>query len=345
MRTTPLLLAAVSLLAVGLTPGSAFGQSSRWAKVADPELARAESAAAEAEREMIKASNMSRFDDLLTPSTAYAMKARIALMEAGASQSRYPQLRLLLARAEQYLGHFAEAALLYESVVRDTSVPVVRRADTWAVLGIVYAHLKRIPEEIEAEETALALEPMVADRAVILSNQAEAFMGIGDVSRALAGYRAGLEGLTSFEMQTRAPTTLFSLGVALDRSGDLEGGLQSIARARSYDPSDRFLQGDSWFFSTPHDAAWFEALGHWMVARQGDGDDVRLGAYERAVLAWKSFIARAPETDPYLGLAKARLKLCEKEMATFSKKVRTPTPMDPEGRVPTPPTRPRRQPR
>ena len=79
MRTTPLLLAAVSLLAVGLTPSLAFGQSSRWAKVADPDLARAESAAAEAEREMIKASNMSRFDDLLTPSTAYAMKARIAL--------------------------------------------------------------------------------------------------------------------------------------------------------------------------------------------------------------------------------------------------------------------------
>ncbi|NUO47916.1 MAG: hypothetical protein HOV80_03570 [Polyangiaceae bacterium] len=131
-------------------------------------------------------------------------------------------------------------------------------------------------------------------------------------------------------MMTRAPTTLFSLGVALDRSGDLEGGLESIARARSYDPVDKFLQGDTWFFSTPHDAAWFEALGHWLVARRGDGDDVRLGAYERAVAAWKSFIARAPETDPYLGLAKARLKLCEKEMAAFSKKVQTPTPMNPE---------------
>ncbi|NUO47917.1 MAG: hypothetical protein HOV80_03575 [Polyangiaceae bacterium] len=193
MRRIATLFAAVatSLVAMAVAPSDAFAQSSRWAKAADPDRARAEAAAAEAEREMIKATNMSRaFDDLLTPSTAYSMKARITLMEAGASQSRYPELRLLLARAEQHLGHYAEAALLYEGIVRDPSVSIVRRADVWAVLGIVYAQLKRIPEEIEAEETALALEPTVADRSVILSNQAEAFMGIGDVSRALATAQA-----------------------------------------------------------------------------------------------------------------------------------------------------------
>jgi tetratricopeptide (TPR) repeat protein len=326
-------LFALAGIAACLAPGVAFAESSRWAKVADPELYGAEAAAAEAERELIKATNTARnFDDLLTPSTAYAMKARIALMEARATQSRFPRLRLFLARAEQQLGHFAEAALLYESVVRDNSILVASRGDAWADLAIVYAHLKRVPEEIEAEETALAFEPNVASRSTILANQAEAFMGTGDVSRAIAGYRAGLEGLTTFEMMTRAPTTLYSLGVALDRSGDLEGGLEAVARARSYDPSDRFLQGDAWFFSTPHDAAWFEALGHWLVARRGDGDDVRLGAYERAVAAWRSFVSRAPETDPYLGLAKARLKLCEKEFAAFSKKVQTPTPIEPRKR-------------
>ena len=73
-------------------------------------------------------------------------------------------------------------------------------------------------------------------------------MVLGDVSRAVAGYRAALELLTSTEMFDVAPTTLWSLGVALDRAGDLSGGLQSIARAREYDPQDRKLSGDSWFY-------------------------------------------------------------------------------------------------
>jgi hypothetical protein len=153
-------------------------------------------------------------------------------------------------------------------------------------------------------------------------------MGVGDISRAIAGYRAALEGLSNFELARVGPTTLYSLGVSLDRAGDLEGGLQAIGRARSYDPVDRFLQGDAWFFSTPHDQHWYEALGHWLVGRKGDGDDVRLGAYERAVAAWKLYVTRAPADDPYVAVAKARLKQCEKELAAFSRKVSKPTPID-----------------
>jgi tetratricopeptide (TPR) repeat protein len=312
-----------------LVPGVASATPSRWARVANPELDRAERVAAEAERDLILVNaRRSPLDDALTPSTAYATRARMALIEAGAQRSSFARLRLLLARAEQQLHHFQEASLLFESVVKAASVPDAIKADAWADLAIVYARLKRIPEEVEAEEMAIALEPITRNRSLTLANQAEAFMGMGDISRAIAGYKAGLEGLTNLELATIGPTTFYSLGVALDRSGDLEGALEAVARARSYDPSDRFLRSDTWFFSSPHDESWYEALGHWMVGRRGDGDDVRLGGYERAVAAWKLYLAQAPESDPYVAVAKARLRQCEKELAAFSAKVSVPTPID-----------------
>lgn len=312
-----------------LVPSFAWATPSRWARVAHPELDRADRVADEAERDLIKVNQRrSPLDDALTPSTAYATRARMALLEAGAQRSTFVRLRLLLARAEQQLSHFQEASLLFESVVRSDSVPTAVKADAWADLAIVYAHLKRIPEEVEAEEMAIALEPITRSRSLTLANQAEAFMGLGDISRAIAGYKAALEGLTNFEVAQIGPTTFFSLGVALDRSGDLDGALEAVARARSYDPADRFLNSDSWFFSTYYDEAWYQALGHWLVGRRGDGDDVRLGGYERAVASWKLYLAQAPETDPYVGVARARLKLCEKEHAAFSAKVSTPTPIE-----------------
>ncbi len=331
-------------LALGclLVPRAASATPSRWARVASPELDRAARITAEAERDLIKVTQRrSLIEDALTPSTAHATRARMVLMEAGAHRSKFPRVRMMLARAEQHLSKYLEASLLFESIVRDPAAPVALRADAWGDLGIVYARLKRVPEEIEAEESAMALEPIVPNRALTLANQAEAFMGLGDISRSIAGYRAALEGLTNFEMAAIGPTTYFSLGVALDRSGDLEGGLEAIGRARSYDASDRALRSDSWFFSTPHDAYWYDALGAWYAGRRGDGDDVRLGGLERAVTAWKSYLASAPETDPYVGIARARLKLCEKELAAFRKKVDSPTPIEPE---PGPKRPPRQRP-
>jgi hypothetical protein len=64
-----------------------------------------------------------------------------------------------------------------------------------------------------------------------------------------------------------------------------------------------------------------------VIARRHDDGEVRLGAYERAVVAWKEYIARAPATDPYVALARVRLKLCEQEFEALSKKAQSPTPI------------------
>lgn len=320
-------------LATAFSASDARATPSRWAKVASPELGRAEALADQAEQDLIKATQRrSPLDDALTPSTAYMVRARQVLLEAGAQRSPFVRVRLLLAKIEQALGHHLEASLLFESVAAAPGVADAYLADVWGDLGIVYAHLRLVPREVEAEERSIALEPLVPSRSLTLANQAEAFMGAGDISRAIAGYKAALEGLTNTEIAAIGPTTFFSLGVARDRSGDLDGALEAVARARSYDPSDRFLRSSSWFFSTPHDAEWYEALGNWLVGRRGDGDDVRLGGYERAVAAWKRYLARAPESDPYVGIAKARLARCEKELAAFADKVSRPTPIEPPRR-------------
>jgi tetratricopeptide (TPR) repeat protein len=325
------LLLALSLFVLTFGyAGAAHAESSRWTKVRRPDLYKEEKVALEAERELLRMAPRRQrpsIDDALTPPTAYAMKARALLLQAGAERSESAHLRLLLGRAEHALHHFEAAGLLFESIVKDPSVPVPFRADAWGDLAIVYARLKRVDQEIEAEESAIALEPLTANRALTIANQAEAYMGKGDVARAIAGYRGALENLSSFELLRVAPTTLFSLGVALDRSGDLEGGFDAIVRARGYDPRDGFLNHDSWFFSSAWDEEWYEALGHWVIARRHDDGEVRLGAYERAVVAWKEYIARAPATDPYVALARVRLKLCEQEFEALSKKAQSPTPI------------------
>jgi hypothetical protein len=95
-----------------------------------------------------------------------------------------------------------------------------------------------------------------------------------------------------------------------------------VARARSYDSTDQRLRSSNWFFVPAYNEAWYEALGHLLVARRSDDGDLRLAAYERSVVAWEEFIARAAENDHYLPIARARLALTKKEFAELAKRLR-----------------------
>jgi len=97
----------------------------------------------------------------------------------------------------------------------------------------------------------------------------------------------------------------------LDRSGDLTGAMAQIQLARSYDPEDRRLSSDSWFYLPDYDRHWYAALGLWYDARLGGDRPTQLAAYERAALAWRAYLGRAPETDRWRPLAAARLRQCE----------------------------------
>jgi hypothetical protein len=167
-------------------------------------------------------------------------------------------------------------------------------------------------------------------------------MAIGQLAPAIEGYRAALASLAQTEMQAGV-TTLWGLSVALDRSGDLEEGLQAIRLARSYDPSDTLIRDRRvWTFDPEHDEHWYAALGHWSAARHAELGAARAEWYARAVTAWEEYIATAPADDRWIPIAKARLKQCEKERDSAQKRIKAapaphPKPADPIRRPAAPP--------
>ncbi len=325
---------AIACLCAAVEPAPAEATPTRWALARDARAHRDDRAAREAEQALLAQARIQQ-GKVLVPaedSLANAARAKEILVEADAATSPRGYLRMLLGQAYYALHRFEEAAATLETVVDDPSVPTPLRASTQDDLAIAYARLGRVDEEIAAYDAAISLDPMLESRSLYLSNQAEAFMVLGDTRRAVLGYRAALDGLGQGAARQLAPTTLWSLGVALDRSGDLEGGLDAIAFARGIDPDDSKINGDSWFFVPEYDAAYYAALGHWLVARRASDEDTRMSAYEHSILSWKEYLLRAPESDHYRATATARLRAITIEYDAFAKKARTPTVIDPEPR-------------
>jgi tetratricopeptide (TPR) repeat protein len=205
-----------------------------------------------------------------------------------------------------------EAARVLMTVAQ-SNAPAALKAVAWNELALGYAVLGQRENEVRAETEALALEPIGRFRAVLLANRAEAYMGLGRLEEAIAGYRESLRAIVPIEMFEHGVTALWGLGVALDRDGDLEAGLAAIQLARAYDRDDRKIHGSSWFFSPPHDEHWYDALGHWLSARTTDQGAVRAEGYASALAAWDAYLALAPKDDRWLPLARARREACARE--------------------------------
>jgi tetratricopeptide (TPR) repeat protein len=300
----------------------ARAQATVWQKARSPVLAREQAALDVADHELaqeLKTEGILQIELPEDVTRLHTLRAIRALEEAGGETSKSPAFIARLAGLLHDAGEYAAAARLDRALVASDAHPAYK-ADAWADLAIAYARFGRVDDEIAAYESSLAGEPWPRQRAVLLSNQAEAYMVKGDVGRAIDGYRASLGSLSSHEM-FGAATTLWSLGVALDRSGDLEGALTSIARARTYDPTDRQLQPPRWFFVPEYDSAWYAALGELLVARTSADPWVQQAAYHQAVDDFREFVERAGDKDLYVAIARARLKLVENEAARLDKKL------------------------
>lgn len=251
-----------------------------------------------------------------TLATLTLRDARKILEDAGAMTSRDPMMRYRLAQVVYELRDYPKALEIYASIARSPALSAPYRASALLALGTCHAHVGQRDEEIKAYTEALAITALSTTRSTILANRAEAFMGKGDLTSAIRGYRDALAALTSahpIESILYGVTPLWGLGVALDRSGDLEGGIRSIRLAREYDPDDRLISRPDWFYSPPHDEAWYAALGFWTRARQAAGRAARAEAFVRAIEAWERYIEKAPSGDAWVPLAKARLRACQKE--------------------------------
>ncbi len=139
-------------------------------------------------------------------------------------------------------------------------------------------------------------------------------MATGDITAAVDGYREAIGLLSApIELFTLGPTTLWGLAVALDRSGDLDGALETIRLARTYDPLDKNLNGPGWFYVPDYDRYYYQALGHWSAARRATLPAARAEEYLSAVAHWQEYLDSAAPSDRWIGIARARLRQIEKE--------------------------------
>lgn len=246
-------------------------------------------------------------------------RARRLLEHSGAATSSDPLVRYRVAMA--YYGIFKvererellELAMPHFEHVAASDAPAALRADALSSLAICHARLGQHELEIAAYDRAVMIEPDPESRAVLLANQAEGYMATGHISRAVRGYRASLAQTAGALMFETGVTTIWGLGVALDRSGDLDGALEQLTLARSYDRLDRALNPPGWFYVPAHDRHWYEALGHWQIARSATTRDVRLGSYAESARQWRAYIDAAPPDDVWLQLALTRLRQAEAE--------------------------------
>jgi tetratricopeptide (TPR) repeat protein len=310
-------LLATALVAEG-TPAAAAG--SVWSRARSPDAERRRELVAEAQGHELKAQTLVRSRNQLDRAevTVHLAQATILLEEAGAATSSDLFLRYRLALVYTSQDEQKKAIPILESIVR-ADPPAALRAMTFSDLAVAYAHQGRIGDEIAAYGEALRVQPVAFERSRLLANRAEAYMLLGDITPAVQGYRAALALLSADHMMFgTGPTTLWGLAVALDRSGDLDSGLDAVRLARTYDPQDKLINGPAWFYLPDYDRHWYEALGHWQVARKTDALlSVRVDAYARASASWDEYVTNAARDDRWLPLARLRAKQCEKERAAF----------------------------
>lgn len=349
--------AAALLLVVGtLAAAPARAGPSVWTAARDPSAQADAHTLAEASRALSKYERARYGRGELSPVMApvYLGAALRILLDGGAERAADVRLRYVLAYALEQAGQSLpiidagattvdreRVVRLLRAVVDAPDTPPSLRADAYNDLAIAYARLGRHADEVDAYDRALELQPRAESRSVLLANRAEALMGLGDITRAVAGYRAALalvSASSALDMMAYGVTTLWGLAVALDRAGEIDQALDAIRLARAYDPGDVRLNSSSWFYGVPADEAWYKALGEWSAARQVDVDGVKLERYDRATRAWQEYLTRAPAASPWSAIARARLTQCEKERDVLFDRLRV------KGRRPAAMPRQRRPP-
>ncbi len=307
---------AVATAALVAGPRDAAADPSIWSQARAADQGRLAVAVADAEALQLKYRHITRLPDADRDRVGelFLRQARALLEGAGAARSPDPLIRYQLAEILHQLHDDAPAAKLFETVVTVESTPQTVRAEAYSQLAEAYTRLGRFGDEIRAYTAALRFEPQPFARSRLLANRAESYMALGDITAAVGGYREAMGLLSApIEMFTLGPTTLWGLAVALDRSGDLDGALEAIRIARTYDPLDKNLNGPGWFYVPAYDRFYYQALGHWSAARRATLGAARSEEYLSAIAHWQEYLDSAAPDDRWIGVARARLRQTEKE--------------------------------
>lgn len=281
-----------------------------------------------------------RFDDELRIEAACAM-----LEEGDAAHSPDLRLRFDLGIVYSELASRERRNDLQQKVI-DVLAPALNSAHpllmerpddgavTSALEALVYAYAKldRPHEELETWRRYI---PRLVDervRATAMMNMGEAQMRLGRVDDALATFHEVLRMCGELPNTPSVGSTyvlaLWDVAVALDRSGDPRGALETAAKASHVDLGGRtgaylIAKDPDVFFVPEWERLWYLALGAAAEAREAQ--DVRDAAilWASAERALDQYVARAAAAgghDPWLAIARVRLERVRVERLSADKR-------------------------
>jgi tetratricopeptide (TPR) repeat protein len=325
-------LAAV-LVVLSALPGTALAGPTVWQQTKSPRVFREAEALDESERIVTNAQVGQ--SELMPLDVKRAIKL---LDDADVRHSTSPSALFVM-------GLMLEELATVGLGPRDASAPffeaVVAAGANGTMKGIAFFDLASVAMRrgdlrtgIDFYDDALAESPATvpsffirpATRGLLLANQAEAYMALGDISRAVEGYRAAVASTPPY---VDSATTLFSLGVALDRSGDLDGGLEAVELAHKYEPDDKTMKGRGWTFMPAYDADWYWGLEALLAARRSDDPEAKAKSYADAIDHFATYVSNAPEKDPYVSIARGHVASIKKEAGKAEPMHTTGTPKAP----------------
>jgi tetratricopeptide (TPR) repeat protein len=263
-----------------------------------------------------------RLDDELRLEAARAM-----LEEADATHSPDVRLRFDLGVAYSALGSLQRRNDLQQKVI-DVLAPALASADatddaaaTGALEALVYAYAKLDRPHEELATWRRYIPRLVDDRvrATAMMNMGEAEMRLGRVDDALGTFREVVRVCGELPNTPGVGSTyvlaLWDVAVALDRSGDPRGALDTASKASHVDLGGRtgaylIARDPDVFFVPEWERLWYLALGAASEAREADDAGDAAVLWTAAERSWGQYVSRAEASgahDPWLAIARVRL--------------------------------------
>jgi tetratricopeptide (TPR) repeat protein len=280
-----------------------------------------------------------RFDDELRLEAACAL-----LEEADAAHSPDVRLRYDLGTVYSALSS-RQRRLDLEQKVIDILAPVLAgplepddSAATGALEALVYAYAK-LDRPTEELATWRRYIPRLVDdrvRATAMMNMGEAQMRLGRVDEALGTFREVVRLCGELPNTPSVGSTyvlaLWDVAVALDRSGDPRGALETAAKAAHVDLGGRtgayLISRDPDVFFVPEwERLWYLALGAAAEAREAQDPRDAAVLWASAEHSLDQYVERSSSgggaaggKDPWLAIARVRLDRARAERQGANKK-------------------------
>jgi tetratricopeptide (TPR) repeat protein len=207
-------------------------------------------------------------------------------------------------------------------------------AATGALEALVYAYAKLDRPQEELATWRRYIPRLVDDRirASAMMNMGEAQMRLGRIDEALATFREVVRLCGELPNTPSVGSTyvlaLWDVAVALDRSGDPRGALETAAKAGHIDLGGRtgkyLISRDPDVFFVPEwERLWYLALGAAADAREASDPRDALTLWSAAERSLAQYVERATAAggkDPWLPIARIRLERARAEKQQADKR-------------------------